>query len=218
MRVQPPRTRADARVCRIGIPVGLERSLPFVAVYDDGSAMDVAGLRDLWHIGESPKIKIPGQKTRSGRKLIGKFGIGKLATYAVANKITYICRQDKVVYSVACDFRSFESSPEGITSPVALDVFKVVDLDQLRSSEMLASVIGALGLSLDPLLGAGCPHWTICLLEDLKPKVLEITLGRLRWVLRTALPLRSDFKVYLNGEEIRQRERENPGCCFLWCS
>jgi hypothetical protein len=47
------------------------------------------------------------------------------------------------------------------------------------------------------------PHWTLALIERLKPKASEITLGRLRWVLYTAMPLGSSFVLYLNGEEVK---------------
>jgi hypothetical protein len=39
-------------------------------------------------------------------------------------------------------------------------------------------------------------------LTDLKPMASDIRLGQLGWVLQTAMPLRDDFKLYLNGDEI----------------
>jgi hypothetical protein len=47
------------------------------------------------------------------------------------------------------------------------------------------------------LLGLG-----LCILSDLKDKVHEIRSGRLGWVLRTALPLRDDFAIYLDGKKL----------------
>ena len=41
--------------------------------------------------------------------------------------------------------------------------------------------------------------WTFAILSDLKEKVHEIQRGVLEWVLRTALPLRDDFGIYLDG-------------------
>src|SRR2546425_5828005 len=51
-----------------------------IGVIDDGAGMDEQGLRDLWLIGVSNKRR-PDIVPPRGRKQIGKFGIGKLATY-----------------------------------------------------------------------------------------------------------------------------------------
>lgn len=39
-------------------------------------------------------------------------------------------------------------------------------------------------------------------MSSLKPKVHEIKPGMLEWVLRTAMPLRPDFDVWLNGDKL----------------
>ena len=54
-----------------------------IVVIDDGEGMDESGLRNHWIIGESGKRK-KGLVLPKGRKQIGKFGIGKLATYVLA--------------------------------------------------------------------------------------------------------------------------------------
>ena len=58
-------------------------------VWDDGDSMDVEDLKKLWWIARSPKIgdRVETRGTAL-RALIGKFGIGKLASYAVGNRIT----------------------------------------------------------------------------------------------------------------------------------
>src|SRR5207237_1600930 len=54
------------------------------------------------------------------------------------------------------------------------------------------------------LFGAGAAKsWTFAILSDLKDKVHEIRRGRLEWVLRTALPLRDDFAIYLDGAKLK---------------
>src|SRR6185503_6879225 len=53
------------------------------------------------------------------------------------------------------------------------------------------------------LFGKGAPpSWTFAILSDLKEKVHEIQRGTLQWVLRTALPLRDDFAIYLDGKKL----------------
>lgn len=49
---------------------------------------------------------------------------------------------------------------------------------------------------------ASAKSWTFAILSDLKDKVHEIRRGRLEWVLRTALPLRDDFGIYLDGAKV----------------
>jgi hypothetical protein len=44
--------------------------------------------------------------------------------------------------------------------------------------------------------------WTIAVMSSLKPKVHEIKPGMLEWVLRTALPMRPDFSIWLNGTKL----------------
>lgn len=79
----------DAGAGRVDVRIPPDLSLPdaTLTVLDNGSSMDEAGLKQLWQIAFSPKRDTPVQ---NGRKIIGKFG--KLATYALADKLTYICK------------------------------------------------------------------------------------------------------------------------------
>ena len=81
----------DAGADFVDIRVAPDLSAPdaTMAVLDNGASMDEQGLRDLWHIAFSPKS---GQPQQHGRQVIGKFGIGKLATYVLASRLTYICK------------------------------------------------------------------------------------------------------------------------------
>jgi hypothetical protein len=54
----------------------------------------------------------------------------------------------------------------------------------------------------------GAASWTLVLLEGLKPKASDIKLGTLHWVLRTAMPLKADFKLFLNNEEVRSAKED----------
>ena len=53
--------------------------------------------------------------------------------------------------------------------------------------------------------------WTISLLTDLKPKAAEIKIGRLKWILSTALPLNPvSFVLDLNGTKIESSKTRIP--------
>jgi hypothetical protein len=46
------------------------------------------------------------------------------------------------------------------------------------------------------------PAWTVTAMSALKAKVHEIRPGSLSWILSTALPLRPDFNIWLNGQKL----------------
>lgn len=81
-----------------------------VIVWDDGESMDVAGLKAMWKIARSPKqgaARVRGEGARE-RRLIGKFGIGKLASYAVGDRISHLCKRDGDYLLVGVDYRDVQ--------------------------------------------------------------------------------------------------------------
>ena len=80
----------DADATKVGVYVPLDKSLPdsILWVCDNGSSMDRIGLKQFWKIGTSSKRS--NEKTET--LVIGKFGIGKLATYILTRKLTVICK------------------------------------------------------------------------------------------------------------------------------
>lgn len=199
---------ADATVCRIGF---IDQNSPedsAIVIFDDGSGMDYAGLEHLWFVGASPK-KIDERTRKHNRRVIGKFGIGKLATYAVANKITYLTSHENGLFHVSCDFRKFESSTTGgAEKAVSLDVMEVSDVDELRSNDELAGVINTLCMSSNDLTNGTYKSWTVCVLESLKEKSVNIKPGRLKWVIKTAMPLKVDFEIVVDGEKIERTKAD----------
>ena len=194
---------ADAKECKITVP-SLNNETEVIAVYDNGDGMDGHAIRDLWNIGRSSKREEQIQRLRS-RKQIGKFGIGKLATYAVATRITYISKKDDEILAVTLDFSQFESSPSGQTSAVKLPVYEVANDPKSFSGDNISEVLEKLNLKPTDLTAN--VSWTLVILENLKPTA-NIPMGRLTWVLETAMPLKLDFQVQLNGESI-ESSKEN---------
>ena len=188
---------ADANECRLFVPKPGD-DLQAVLVFDDGIGMDADGLSDLWLVGRSSKRE-PDYQLRMGRKQIGKFGIGKLATYAISNNVTYVSRTNNDVLAVSANFKKFREDPHG-TVPVELNVTRIESWDKLQEPGVFKSACEGAGVEIDVLFGAGPTSWTIVLLENMKPKPIHP--GRLRWVLRTAMPLQAGFRLYLNHEEI----------------
>ena len=66
------------------------------------------------------------------RRQIGKFGIGKLATYILANEVTYICKADDgIIRAVMMDYREIGRANTGSlhTAPLPLEVRRLSDDD-----------------------------------------------------------------------------------------
>ena len=75
----------DAGASNVHVIIGpdLRAEGAAIVVIDDGVGMDARGLREHWLIGVSTK-RDPNRQLPKGRPQIGKFGIGKLATYVLA--------------------------------------------------------------------------------------------------------------------------------------
>lgn len=189
---------AEADEARIFVPIPGDDT-PFIVVYDDGTGMTYEGLADLWKVGR-PKPRDEGVFERKQRKQIGKFGIGKLSTYAVANRVTYITKTDDQHLAVTIDYRDFTSNSNATTSEVRLEVRKSSGLNELWSEDGFRTAVEAVGLGRSEL--AGQASWTVVILEELKSKAQAMGIGRLRWVLRTAMPLSTEFKLFLNKEQV----------------
>jgi Histidine kinase-, DNA gyrase B-, and HSP90-like ATPase len=201
---------ADATACHVMVPlvsIGTDVGrLPLIAVYDNGVGMDLAGLTDLWRIGASNKRETQIQKIRK-RTQIGKFGIGKLATYSLANRITYLTSTGKnEILALSLTFTEFHSDPAGPDRPVELEV-RALSLSEVLGISMVVDAIKACGLEPSEALSPA-QSWTLALLEELKDRAAKLSPGRLKWVLRTAMPLSIDFKLYLNGDQITSSKED----------
>lgn len=180
-----------------------------IAILDNGTGMDSDGLKIHWIVGESTKTQ--NRVTAKGRRTIGKFGIGKLAAYVLGDRLTHMTKSDGRYYSTSMDFTIIptpvpakERAAANTTTPinpVALDLRELTE-DEARDAvrPWLTDEDGRPGLK---LFGDGAEEsWTIAIITDLKKMATELSPGRLKWVLSTAMPLRDDFALYLNGEEI----------------
>ena len=65
-------------------------------VIDDGFGMDKGGFTILWRVADSTKYG--GAPTAKGRLPIGQFGIGKLAAYVLAWRLTHVSKVNGSYY------------------------------------------------------------------------------------------------------------------------
>ncbi len=193
---------AGANTCKVIIPEGtINLTNDRILVYDDGHGMDIDGLTTLWAIGGSNK-RNQGQKI-GNRKIIGKFGIGKLATYAIANMISYVTRKENTIYLINLNYSDFKDDPTGGSEKLELPIKQINDFQKLKDDNHFKELTDSVFVDINELLGERKKSWTFVVLESLKNKVSKLKLGRLKWVLSTAMPINPDFELSLNRKNIK---------------
>ena len=175
-----------------------------VIVWDNGESMDVEGLQQLWWIAKSPKLNGDRVEEREGRtrKIIGKFGIGKLASYSVGEVISHVCRHQGECYVVSIDYGQIEgtegASPVSSLNPIRAPVFR---LPKEHAFELVKDVFDTPSPSIDMMLNGD--SWTFAIIEKLKME--DLPSGRLMWVLGNGMPLRPDFRIKVNDDEVQSK-------------
>jgi hypothetical protein len=195
----------DAGATNVHVILSPDRSIPeaFVAVVDDGTGMDPSGLELHWLIGVSNKRNLA--KPPRGRKQIGKFGIGKLATFVLATHLTHVCKVGKKYYATTMDYSKIPQGQKGGIHSEQTVRLPLRELTEADARNALSAIIqgNAPGYKALKLFGSGSPpSWTVAIMSGLKDMAREIRKGQLSWVLRTAMPLRDDFKLYLDGNAL----------------
>ena len=174
-----------------------------IIVADDGEGMDEAGLKQHWLIGISNKRAL--EKPPKGRKQIGKFGIGKLATFVLARYLTHISKRDGKYYAVTMDYQEIPQGEGGGIHTEKSVSLPLRELTEEQAQTALSSVLSGdkPGYKAVKLFGKrASPSWTVAIMSGLKDFALELQKGRLTWVLRTAMPLRDDFALFLDGDAL----------------
>ncbi len=213
---------AGADFVDIRIPDDLDSEQATITVFDNGISMDEDGIRELWHIAFSPKTD---SRLQHGRQMVGKFGIGKLATYVLANRLTYICKaHDQVIRRVTMDYGDIDrrAEAEKLVSNLSLDVFEVTEVELIQALQRVADGPETLQLisgetqvptndnEIDNDFGAegsilsrnGNNTWTLVVLSGLKPPGRALKMGILRRMLRAALPLSTEMVIRMNGDPL----------------
>jgi hypothetical protein len=194
---------AGARRVAVMLPDSFHDQAATIAVLDDGEGMDASGLKQHWLIGKSDKRALA--KLPLDRQQIGKFGIGKLASYVLANRLTHVTKKGAKYYLTSMNFKEVDDRGEEEVEPKSPIRISLRKLSKAQARQALKDWTGkpAFKKAGFKLFGVGSvKSWTFAILSDLKDKVHEIRPGRLSWVLRTALPLRDDFIIFLDGTKL----------------
>jgi hypothetical protein len=180
--------------------------------------MDFEGLQILWTLATEEKRRRPPV---AGRPQIGKFGVGKLATYILARELTYVCKAaDGVIRAVAMDYGLINEKPDALhleEIPLSVRKLSEEELQELLrdlpdGAEILDLIERGVPSATAPddysdefgqngyeLTAAAKDTWTLALMSSLKPAGRELRRGRIGWLLRTALPLGSSISIAFNG-------------------
>lgn len=223
---------AGADFVDIRISADLKAPNATMCVLDNGVSMDESGLKDLWHIAFSPKRDKPLQ---NGRYVVGKFGIGKLATYVLASKLTYVCKAaDGKIRRVTMDYGDIDrqkgAKPDKLISELELDIYEasVSEIsaalagvyggdvilkaiqDGVKSEATTAEANHEFGGTASALARPDSSTWTLVVLSGLKPVGQELKLHVLRRMLQAALPFGSEMVIKVNGERLQSSKISTP--------
>jgi hypothetical protein len=184
---------AFAADCVVSVPEKQEQP---VWIWDNGDSMDIEGLKELWLVAKTMKRDQERERAaiQRGRPPIGKFGIGKLASYVLGRRITHVCRRASAFLAVTMDYSKITDEPR----QHLLSVRKLTESDVKEAIPFVVDYKYD-GSEVD-LFGKGSKSWTVVVVDQLK-QLLPV--GRLGWVLSTGLPLAPDFRLFLNGSEVK---------------
>jgi len=223
----------DAGADYVDVRVSADLNAPnaTMCVLDNGTSMDASGLRQLWRLAFSQKKLNPIQ---NGRRVVGQFGIGKLATYVLANKLTYICRaSDGIIRRVTMDYSTIAPAGggqnENLLSDTTLKLYNVEE-DELvealshieKGDKILELIQSSFPKKANPntedeynAIHQEYTHptsgtWTLVILSELKPIGKELKLGVLRRMLSSSLPFGSEMIISVNDELLSSSKIEWP--------
>ncbi|HMM19387.1 MAG TPA: ATP-binding protein [Selenomonadales bacterium] len=195
---------AFADTVSVYVPSDLSVTGTYIWVCDNGEGLNPTELKDLWKIGESAKR---ANTDRDKRRLqIGQFGIGKLSTYILARKLTYISKKNNRFILATMDYDLIHANRESLT----IDEREISEADARELLQQYININGINMVSFSMFGPESAESWTMSILTDLRTKAAEITVGRLKWILRTALPLSPGFNLYFNKEKIESSKIDNP--------
>lgn len=187
-----------------------------IVVIDDGEGMDPEGLKRHWLIGSSNKRRL--DDLPKGRQQIGKFGIGKLATYVLSEQLSHLSKRNGHYFAASMDYRNIDREGDTEvqpTKPITIPLRELTEAEAKQAARLWTNSKAFKGTR-PKLFGRGSAQsWTLTAMTSLKPKVLEIRAGYLEWVLRTALPLRPDFAIWLNGKQLSS-SKQGRGLLKRW--
>ena len=188
---------AGANVCYVVLPKAHDSLL----VLDDGKSMDLNGLKDLWKVAYSPKDK--GEATpriENDRLQIGKFGVGKLAAFALGERLTHVTCVDGNVRVVSVGQIDLKQKKSG--EPPKFEVYKM-DLSKA------IPILGQYFKDVPKPWEIGWDSWTLAIIDKIDKSNFEgraLRVDLLHRMITTALPISARFKIFIGKEEVHKKK------------
>ena len=195
----------DALATRVDVYLPGVSAESALLVWDDGSSMDIEALKRLWWIARSPKLDNGEERVATSpdgsmtRRMVGKFGIGKLASYAVGDRLAHLCRRDDEYLLVQVNYNdapSLDAQTDGKGRGFPTPILR---LDENQAREYAESLFRVTPDNFGALFDRS--HWTIAIVDEVKADS-ALSPGRLKWVLGNGMPVRPDFEVFVDGDAV----------------
>lgn len=148
---------AGASECHVKLPLDKSDAL---VVLDNGESMDLDGLRDLWMVAKSPKSTTSGgERVDNNRLQIGKFGVGKLAAYALGRRLTHVATKNGVTRLVSVGEEEIKDSKTG-----GAPRFKVYRMKESKARTLLEPFFSSIPRPWD----RRWESWTMAAVEEIE--------------------------------------------------
>jgi hypothetical protein len=177
----------------------------FLQVLDNGISMDEDRMEDLWDVAGGPKkekAEKGEERQIEGRKQIGRFGVGKLAAFALGGELTHIATKNGTTRVINIQKSDIEG--KDVTDPPKATIYKK-SIDDAK--EDLEEYFEGLENPWDKD-DSTWDSWTLAVVDD----VPEQNTGRdlhaefLDRMIRTAIPRNANFEAYRNGQPVGTRD------------
>ena len=188
---------ANASECYVKTPSDQSESL---YVLDDGHSMSMDGLEWLWKVAASRKEQeLDEDREKGGRQQIGKFGVGKLAAFALGSRLTYVATKEGTTRVVSVHQARLKNE----NSSGAED-FDVYEFPSDEAEERIGQYFNEVPNPWDE----DWDSWTLAIISDIPEENTGTDLRpwHLKNMIQTAIPTSTDFTTYLNHEQISERD------------
>lgn len=180
---------ADAKNVWVTIPFGkLREPGAQITVVDDGLGMTFKQARDQYlNVGRKRRVELGSDRTKKGRKLHGRKGIGKLAAFGTAKILECHTITHKGLVKFRLDYDKIRNTKVGSDYPVELP-------------QITEPLTDSVGIQLD--------HGTCIILSELKLK-RNISENQFRRSMSRRFALdTNEMKIHLNGSQIKRFDYE----------
>lgn len=191
---------AGATECWVKLPKNPEDAL---FVLDNGKSMNLAGVKDLWKVAYSPKVKKEGEpRIDNNRMQVGKFGVGKLAVFALGQRLTHISCVGNTVRLVSVGQSEIKEQGQD-----RRPTFQIYSVPLNKAKGILEPYFSELPKPWE----RKWPTWTLAAIEEIELSAVgrALKVGFLKQMITSSLPISSDFKIFLEQEQVPERKIES---------